>query len=46
MKNVQVEQLPYELFVRRRQKTKIWNPFANNMLADVKPSKVKLSKII
>ena len=35
-----------ELFLTTRQKTKIRNAFANNMLTDIKLSKAQLSKII
>ena len=41
-KNFQDEQLPHELFLRTRQKTKIRNAFTKNILMDVKLSKVQL----
>ena len=42
----QDEELPHELFLTTRQKSKIRNAFANNILTDIKRSKGKLSKII
>ena len=45
-KNVQGEKLPHELLLTRGQKTKMRNPFANNMSTDIKLSKAQLSKII
>ena len=44
-KNFQDEELLRELFLTRRQKTKMWNAFANNMLTDIKLSKAQISKI-
>ena len=38
--------MPRELVVTTRQKTKINNAFANNMLADIKLSKVQISEVI
>ena len=38
--------MPYELFLITRQKTKIKNAFANNMLTDINLSKAQLSQII
>ena len=38
-KNFQDEELPYELFLTRRQKTKIRNSFTNNISTDIKYSK-------
>ena len=38
--------LPHELLLTRRQKTKLKNAFNNNMSTDLKISKVQLSKII
>ena len=38
--------MPHQLFLTMRQKTEIINTFANNMLIDIKFSKVQLSKII
>ena len=46
MKNFEDEELPRELFLTRRQTTKIRNTFTSNMLTDVKLSKAKISKII
>ena len=40
------EELPHELFLTARQKTKIKNAFANNMSNDLKLGKAQLSKII
>ena len=37
-KKIKDEELPYELFLTRRQKTKIRNDFANNMSTDIKLS--------
>ena len=45
-KKSQNEELSYELFLTTRQKTKIRNFIAKNMSADVKLSKVQLSKMI
>ena len=45
-KNFQDEELPHELFLTTRQRTKIRNPFANIMLTDIKLSKAQLTKII
>ena len=45
-KKFQNEELSYELFLTTRQKTKIRNFIAKNMSADVKLSKVQLSKMI
>ena len=45
-KNLQGGELPRELFLTTRQKTKIGNAFANNKLMDIKFSKSQLSKII
>ena len=38
--------LPYELLLTTRQKTKIRNAFNNNMSTDFKLSKVQINKII
>ena len=38
--------LPHELSLTTRQKTKIWNAFNNNMSADLKLSKLQINKII
>ena len=45
-KNFQDEELPQELFLTTRQKTKMRNAFANNMSTDIKLSKAQLPKII
>ena len=38
--------LPHELLLRTRQKTKVRNAFNNNTSTDLKLSKVQISKII
>ena len=38
--------LPHELLLTTRQKTKLRNAFNNNMSTDLKLSKVQISKII
>ena len=38
--------LPHELLLTTRQKTKLRNAFNNNMSADIKLSKARISKII
>ena len=38
--------LPHELLLTERQKTKLRNAFNNNMLTDIKLSKAQISKII
>ena len=38
--------LPHELLLTTRQKTKLRNVFNNNMSADLKNSKAQISKII
>ena len=38
--------LPHELLLTTRQKTKLRNAFNNNMSADIKLSKAQISKII
>ena len=45
-KNFQEKEFSHELFLTTKQKTKIRNPFANNMSTDIKLSKAQLSKII
>ena len=45
-KNLQDEKFPHELFLTTRQKTKITNVFANNMLRDIKLNIAQISKII
>ena len=37
--------LPHELILTTRQKTKLRNAFNNNMQADIKLSKAQISKI-
>ena len=44
--NTRWDNLPYELLLTRRQKTKLTNAFNNNMSSDVKLSKAQISKII
>ena len=38
--------LPHELLLTTRQKTKLRNAFSNNMSTDLKLSKAQISKII
>ena len=45
-KNFQDKELRHELFLTTRQKTKIRNFFANNMLTNMKLIKAQLSKTI
>ena len=45
-KNFEDEELPRELFLTRRQTTKIKNAFVNNMSTDIKLSKAQVSKMI
>ena len=45
-KDFQDEELPHELLLTTRQKTKIINVFANNMSANVKLIKTQISKVI
>ena len=40
------EELPHELFLTTRQKTKLRNVFANNMSTNIKLSKAQIFKII
>ena len=44
MKNFEDAELPHELFITRRQTTKIRNTFANNMSTEIKLSKLKYLK--
>ena len=44
-KNFQDEDLPHELFLSTRQKTKIRNVFDNNMSTDIKCSKTKFNRV-
>ena len=45
-KNFQDEELPHELFLTTRKRTKIKSAFANNMSTDIKFCKAQISKII
>ena len=45
-KNFDDKELSHELFVRRRQTTKIKNTFADNISTDIKVSKAQISNII
>ena len=45
-KNFEDEELPHELFLTRKQTTKVRNAFANNMSTDIKLSKTQIFKII
>ena len=45
-KNFEDEELSHELFLTKRQATKIRNPFANKMSTDIKLSKVQISQIV
>ena len=45
-KNFQDEEVPHELFLTTRKKTKIINAFANTMSTNIKLSKAQLTKII
>ena len=40
------EDLPHELFLTTRQRTKLRNAFNNNMSTDIKLSKAQIFKII
>ena len=40
------DDLPHELLLTARQKTKLRNAFNNNMSTDLKPSQAQISKII
>ena len=46
MKNFQDEELPHQVFPTTRQKTKVTNVFANNVLTDVKLCTAQICKII
>ena len=46
LKKLDGNDLPYELLLRARQKTKLGNAFNNNMLTDLTLSKAQISKII
>ena len=45
-KKFEDEELPHELFITKRQTTKMRNTFANNTLTNIKLSKTQISKII
>ena len=45
-KMVNSDNLPHELFLTQRQITKLRNNIENNMSADIKLSKVQISKIV
>ena len=45
-KKLEDKGLPHELFLTKRQRTKIRNVFANNVPTDTKLSKEQISKII
>ena len=46
LKMLDESDLPYELLLTARQKTKLRNAFNNNMSTDTKLSKAQISKII
>ena len=46
LKILNVNVLPHELLLTTKQKTKLRNAFNNNILTDLKLSKVQISKII
>ena len=46
LKKFDGDDLPHELLLTTRQKTKPRNAFNNNMLTDIKLSEVQISKII
>ena len=46
LKMLDKSDLPHELLLTTRQKTKPRNPFNNNMSTDIKLSKAQISKII
>ena len=45
-KKIQDKELPHELLLTTRQKTKIKNAFANNISTDIRISKAQLPRII
>ena len=45
-KKIQDEELPHELLLTTRQKTKMKNAFANNISTDIRISKAQLPRII
>ena len=46
LKMLDADDLPHELLLTTRQKTKLRNPFNNNMSTDLKFSKAQISKLI
>ena len=46
MEMFEVNNLPDEVLLTKRQKTNLRNAFENNMSADIKLSKTQISKII
>ena len=46
LKMFNVDDLPHELLLTTRQKTKLRNSFNNNMSTDLKLSKAQISKVI
>ena len=46
LKLIDWNDLPHELLLTKRQKTKLWDSFNNNMSNDIKLSKTQISKII
>ena len=46
VEKVEDEELPHELFLRRREKTKTKKDFASNMSIDIKLSKAQMPKLI
>ena len=46
LKTLNGNDLPHELLLTTRQKTKLRNTFENNMSTDIKLSKAEISKII
>ena len=46
LKKLDVNDLPHELLMTARQRTKLWNAFNNSMSTDLKLTKAQTSKII
>ena len=46
LKKLDVNDLPHELLMTTRQRTKLWNAFNNSMSTDLKLTKAQTSKII
>ena len=46
LKMLDADDLPHELLLTTRQKTKLRNPLNNNMSTDLKFSKAQISKLI